>query len=71
VSGPVKKLVTMVNQIAAAFAVQPGDAAQATVEHLRAFWAPAMRQQIIAHARAGGEGLSEVAAEAVSRLAVS
>jgi formate dehydrogenase subunit delta len=55
-------LVTMVNEIAAFFAGEdPGKAAENVANHLRRYWDPRMRKQIIAHAGNGGEGLSPVA----------
>jgi formate dehydrogenase subunit delta len=63
-----ERLVHMVNQIARFFASQPGEAASATADHLRAFWAPAMRKTIIAWVEAGGGGLDPVAAGAVMLL---
>jgi formate dehydrogenase subunit delta len=67
----VDRLVAMANDIANFFAADPGgDAAVAAVaQHLRRFWDPRMRQQIIAHHRAGGSGLSELAMKGVGRLA--
>jgi formate dehydrogenase subunit delta len=63
------KLVYMANQIAREFAAQhPDEAAQATYDHLWHFWDPRMRQLIIEHLDAGGEGLNEVAHLAVEKL---
>jgi formate dehydrogenase subunit delta len=63
------KLVHMANQIAVEFGhQQPGAAVEATCDHLRRFWDPAMRQTIIAHLVEGGAGLDPVAREAVARL---
>lgn len=65
------RLVTMANDIANFFAGEPDrDAAVAGVtNHLRRFWEPRMRQQIVSYLAAGGSGLSPLAAEAVARLA--
>lgn len=64
-----EKLVRMANQIATFFATQPGPGQSAEVAgHLKAFWEPRMLQAILAHAEAGGEGLSPLAREAVDRL---
>jgi formate dehydrogenase subunit delta len=58
------------NQIAAFFAGYPHDEAVAGIEdHLRKFWEPRMRGQIVAHVRAGGDGLHPLALEAARRLA--
>lgn len=63
------KLVHMVNQIALAFRLQPKDeAVSQTVEHLRAFWSPQMRKELIAHVAAGGAGLEPLAKEAAAKL---
>ncbi len=65
----VQRLVYMANQIAREFAGQrPGQAAEATWDHLWHFWDPRMRAMILAYEQAGGEGLSEIAREAVARL---
>jgi formate dehydrogenase subunit delta len=54
-------LVAMVNEIAAFFAGEdPEKAADNVANHLRRYWDPRMRKQIVAHASNGGEGLSEV-----------
>lgn len=63
------KLVHMVNQIALAFRLQPKDeAVSQTVEHLRAFWSPQMRKELVAHVAAGGAGLEPLAKEAAAQL---
>jgi formate dehydrogenase subunit delta len=65
-----EKLIYMANQIAREFAGQrPRDAAEATWDHLWHFWDPRMREMIVAHLAAGGEGLSDIAKAAVARLA--
>ncbi len=64
------KLVYMANQIAREFSCQrPGEAAEATWDHLWHFWDPRMRSMILHHLQAGGEGLSETARAAVAKLA--
>ena len=63
-------LVAMVNEIAAFFAGEdPSKAAENVANHLRRYWDPRMRRQIVAHAGEGGEGLSEVAKAGVELLA--
>ena len=65
----VDKLVYMANQITREFAAQrPGEAVQATYDHLWHFWDPRMRAMILAHLDSGGAGLGEIAREAVARL---
>jgi formate dehydrogenase subunit delta len=65
-------LVTMANQIADFFATSNpdrGEAVSATAQHLRSFWDPRMRREIIAHlTRNSGEGLNEIARDAVRTL---
>jgi formate dehydrogenase subunit delta len=66
----VERLVAMANDIAAFFSGEPDrdEAIAGTLQHLSRFWDPRMQRQIAAHAREGGEGLSEVAQAAVLRL---
>lgn len=60
------RLTYMANQIARNFAVQGDDAAiSATCDHLKRFWDPRMRRQIMA---ADGSGLEPIAKAAVERL---
>ena len=67
-SEPPAKLIYMANQIARFFAAQ-GEAAPAGVaDHLRAFWDPTMRAEIIAWVQGGGDGLSPVAEAGVRML---
>ena len=62
-------LVRMANQIAANVAHHSYDEAVALVaEHLRSFWAPPMRADILAYLDAGGTGLDPIARDAVDRL---
>jgi formate dehydrogenase subunit delta len=65
-------LVTMANQIGEFFKTshpERADAVAATTQHLRSFWDPRMRREIIAHLAAnGGEGLSDIAHDAVRAL---
>ncbi len=63
-----ERLIYMANQIARFFAAQPGDPAAGTAGHLKSFWDPQMRAEIVAWKAAGGEGLDPVTAEAVGRL---
>lgn len=62
-------LVTMVNEIAAFFAGEdPGKAAENVANHLRRYWDPRMRRQILEHAGDGGAGLSQVAKAGVELI---
>jgi formate dehydrogenase subunit delta len=66
------KLVYMANQIAREFTSQhPREAVQATYDHLWHFWDPRMRARIADDLANGGDGLSEVARQAVEKLVQS
>lgn len=67
----IERLVEMLNDIAANQAADPDNAVDTITLHLRRFWDPRMRAQIIAHAASGGEGLSDDARRAVAKLANS
>ena len=65
-------MVKMVNEISAFWAGEEPDpkaAAASVATHLRRFWDPRMRRQIVAHYHAGAGGLSDIAREAVGILA--
>jgi formate dehydrogenase subunit delta len=66
----VENLVKMANDISAFFQADPDRhvAVNGVVGHMRKFWDPRMRKQIIEHYRQGGLGLSELAREAVREL---
>ena len=63
-----ERLIYMANQIAKFFAAQPGDPAAGVADHLKSFWDPQMRGEIVAWKAGGGGGLDPVADEAVGRL---
>lgn len=67
----VERLVAMANDIAAFFDSEPDKAvaAEGVSTHLKKFWEPRMRREIIAHAAAGGAGLAPTALAAVKLLA--
>ena len=70
----IELLVKMANEISAFFASEspPAQAAEDVAQHLRRFWEPRMRRQIIAHVRVtGGAGLSELARRGVEALAAA
>jgi len=69
----IERLVVMANQIADYFAAEPDrqEAIAGAAGHLRRFWDPRMRKQIVDHFHDSGEGLNEIAREAVARLAQS
>jgi len=62
-------LVAMVNEIAAFFAGEdPPKAPENVANHLRRYWDPRMRKQIVEHASNGGEGLTPVAKAGVALI---
>jgi formate dehydrogenase subunit delta len=68
----VERLIEMANDIANFFAADPDREAgiEGVANHLRKFWEPRMRRQLLEHVRAHGPGaLSEVARAGVARLA--
>jgi len=66
----IERLVAMVNDIGHYFAAEPDQAlgAAGIADHLKRFWEPGMRRQIVAHLAAGGEGLDPLAKKGVERL---
>jgi formate dehydrogenase subunit delta len=63
------KLVYMANQIGKFFASQSGEhAVSGTVEHIRKFWDPRMRNAIFAHLEEGGDGLDPQVRQAIEQL---
>lgn len=67
----IERLVAMVNDISRFFASEPDPVAGAAgvADHLKRFWEPGMRRQIVAHLAAGGEGLEPLAKQGVAKLA--
>ncbi|MFO1186560.1 MAG: formate dehydrogenase subunit delta [Alphaproteobacteria bacterium] len=64
-----EKLIMMANQIGAFFKSQGEEAAPAAIaDHLRKFWDPGMRADIIAHLKAGGSGLDPLVCKGVEQL---
>ena len=64
-----ENMIHMANQIALFFAGYPKEEAVASVtDHLKKFWEPRMRRQIIEYVASGGEGLHELVRESVKRL---
>ena len=61
----------MANDIGAFWAAEPdkGQAARNVASHLRRFWDPRMRREIVAHYRDGGAGLDDIVRSAVALLA--
>lgn len=64
-------LIKMANEISAFFAGEsgPGQAPQEVASHMKKFWEKRMREQIVAHSKAGAAGLSDIAKSAVGILA--
>jgi len=67
----VDHMVKMANEIGAFFASEspPGQAPKDVANHLKRFWDPRMRREIVAHYRLGGAGLSDLALAAIRLLA--
>jgi formate dehydrogenase subunit delta len=68
-----QQLVNMANDIGAYFHAEPKreDAIAGIVGHIKRFWTPRMRQKIVEHLHQGGEGLQDLAREAIGQLAVA
>ena len=68
---PDAKLVYMANQIGKFFHHRPEAQAIAdTADHLRKYWDPRMRREIVAYLRKGGTGLDPNVKKAVRDIAV-
>ena len=67
----VERLVAMTNDIGAFWAGDPdkSEAAKNVASHLRRFWDPRMRREIITHYREGGAGLNDIVRSAIAILA--
>ncbi len=64
-----EKLTMMANQIGAFFKAQgEAEAPAAIADHLKKFWDPGMRADIIAHLDTGGVGLDPLVRTAVEIL---
>jgi formate dehydrogenase subunit delta len=62
-------MVHKVNQIALFFASYPEEeAVEGVANHLKSFWEPRMRRQIVAYVEAGGPNLHPLVAPAVRKL---
>jgi formate dehydrogenase subunit delta len=63
------RLIYMANQIGTFFNSQGvAKAVPGITEHIRKFWDPRMRKQIMAHLDAGGEGLDPNVKDALTAL---
>lgn len=67
----IERLVAMANDIGHYFASDPDEVAGAAgiADHLKRFWEPGMRKQIVAHLAEGGEGLEPLARKGIEKLA--
>lgn len=67
----IEYLVKMANEIGAFFRAEadPEDAARQIATHIRKFWDPRMRRQMLEHYAAGGDGLEGPVRQAVALLA--
>jgi formate dehydrogenase subunit delta len=67
----IERLVSMANDIGSFFNSDPDkvEAAKGVAGHIKRFWDPRMRKQIVAHWQAGGAGLDPVVREAVGLVA--
>jgi len=67
----IERLVSMANDIGAFWAAEADkkEAAKNVASHLKRFWDPRMRREIVAHYREGGKGLDDLARSAVALLA--
>lgn len=67
----VDRLVSMANDIGSFFDSEPDKtlAARNVATHLRRYWDPRMRRQILAHYREGGAGLNPVVRSGLAVLA--
>lgn len=64
-----ERMVHMANQIAAYFNAYPqARARQEVLNHLRQFWEPRMRRQLVVYAREGGAGLDPTVVWAAEQL---
>jgi formate dehydrogenase subunit delta len=64
-------LVKMMNEISAFWEGEAGadNAPKSVAAHLKRYWDPRMRREIVAHYRAGAGGLCDIARDAVALLA--
>jgi formate dehydrogenase subunit delta len=64
-----ERLVYMANQIGRFFATQGEDeAVSGTLDHIRKFWEPRMRKEIVAYVEGGGAGLDPNVRAAILQL---
>ncbi len=63
-------LVRMANDIGNFFKAEPdhAQAVEGVATHIRRFWDPRMRKEILAYAEGGGAGMMDLVREAVLKL---
>jgi formate dehydrogenase subunit delta len=68
-----ERLVSMANDIGAFFNAEADKAvaAQSVATHIKRYWDPRMRREIVTHYRDGGAGLDPLVRSAVALLATS
>ena len=68
-----ERLVSMANDIGHFFNAEPDKnvAAQSVANHIKRYWDPRMRREIVAHYREGGAGLDPVPRSAIALLSTS
>ena len=68
-----ERLVSMANDIGAFFNAEADKAvaAQSVASHIKRYWDPRMRREIVTHYRDGGAGLDPLVRSAVALLATS
>jgi formate dehydrogenase subunit delta len=66
----IEHLVSMANDIGAFFDAEPdkAEAVKGIANHLRRYWDPRMRREMLAHYRKGGAGLNPLVRSAVALL---
>jgi formate dehydrogenase subunit delta len=67
----IERLVSMANDIGSFFNAESDktEAAKSVANHVRRFWDPRMRREIIAHYKKGGAGLDELPRSGIGLLA--
>ena len=64
-----EKMVRSANQIATFFKTQPGsDQIEKVAAHLRDFWDPPMREQLLAYVKSDGKDLDDLVLQASQKL---
>ena len=66
----IERMVRMANDIGNFFKAEPDhvQAVEGVRNHIKRFWDPRMRKQILEYVESGGDGLSDIAREAILKL---